>query len=102
MSNSNNDLPPSHGRLTAESFEVDGIEFAAFRFDFSFRAHSALTSAENAIAELVCLGLRTAQIAFLRNSSYRTVANQLASVYEKLSIHSRHELIAVLSRRNPA
>lgn len=53
---------------------------------------SQLTRAERQIAGLVLEGLSTAEIAEARRRKYRTVANQLASLYEKLGVGSRVEL----------
>jgi DNA-binding CsgD family transcriptional regulator len=59
---------------------------------------SRLTSAERQVAALVLDGLSTAEIAELRRSAYRTVANQLASIYEKLGVGSRVELGAYVAK----
>lgn len=53
---------------------------------------SRLSPAERHVAGLVLDGLSTSEIAELRRSAYRTVANQLASVYDKLGVNSRLEL----------
>jgi DNA-binding CsgD family transcriptional regulator len=60
-------------------------------------ASGGLTPAERAVAQLACQGLSNLQSAQARASSERTVANQLASLYRKLSINSRVELLCVLS-----
>jgi len=52
----------------------------------------SLTPSEQAVAELVVAGCSNAQIAQDRSVSERTVANQVASVFRKLSVHSRAEL----------
>lgn len=57
-----------------------------------------LTTAERAVATLAVEGLSNAEIATRRGSSERTVANQLARIYEKLGIGSRAELVLALSR----
>jgi len=56
-----------------------------------------LTSAEREIVGFVLDGLSTSEIADLRRCAYRTVANQLASVYEKLGVNSRVELGAYVA-----
>ena len=58
---------------------------------------SLLTATERAVVDLVCAGLTNAEVAARRCCSLRTVANQLASIFKKLEIGSRHELIAVLA-----
>jgi DNA-binding CsgD family transcriptional regulator len=57
-----------------------------------------LSVAERKIAGLVLDGLSTAEIAELRRCAYRTVANQLASLYEKLGVSSRVELGAYVAK----
>jgi DNA-binding CsgD family transcriptional regulator len=57
-------------------------------------AQTTLTEAERAVVSGVLRGLSNAQIAATRGASVRTVANQLASVFRKLGVRSRHELIA--------
>ena len=59
---------------------------------------SLLTSAEAAVAGLAIAGLSNAEIAAARNTSVRTVANQLRSIYGKLEINSRTELLERLNR----
>ena len=51
-----------------------------------------LTRAERDIAALLVDGYTNADIARERGSSVRTVANQTASIYEKLNVSSRNEL----------
>lgn len=53
-----------------------------------------LTKAEQEVARLVCEGLSNIAIAERRGTSARTVANQLARVFEKLGVSSRVELQA--------
>ncbi|HEX3759097.1 MAG TPA: helix-turn-helix transcriptional regulator [Kofleriaceae bacterium] len=54
---------------------------------------SLLSGAELEIVTAVLRGHSNHQIAAMRGRSTRTVINQLASVYEKLGIHSRRELV---------
>ncbi len=49
----------------------------------------------------VLAGKSNADIARARDTSTRTVANQLASIYGKLGISSRHELVALTSVTAP-
>jgi DNA-binding NarL/FixJ family response regulator len=51
-----------------------------------------LTPAEQAVARLAAAGLSNAEIGRKRRVSERTIANQLASVFQKLGIGSRVEL----------
>jgi DNA-binding NarL/FixJ family response regulator len=63
---------------------------------------AALTSAEREVALLVVDGLTNAEIGVQRRSSPRTVANQIASVFRKLGVHGRLELIRSLALGAPA
>jgi DNA-binding CsgD family transcriptional regulator len=56
-----------------------------------------LTPAEREVVELVLAGSSNQQIADARGASYRTVANQLASIFKKVGVSSRVELVAKLS-----
>ena len=58
----------------------------------------ALTAAEEQIVDFVAQGMSNVAIARARGTSVRTVANQLASIYRKLDICSRHELLVLVSR----
>jgi DNA-binding CsgD family transcriptional regulator len=52
-----------------------------------------LTAAERAIVEAVFQDLPTQEIAERRGKSIHTINNQLAAIYKKLGVSSRHELI---------
>jgi DNA-binding CsgD family transcriptional regulator len=49
-----------------------------------------LTGAERDVAALAAAGMSNAEIARLRGTSDRTVANQMASILRKLQVGSRH------------
>lgn len=55
--------------------------------------HIPVSPAERAILELVLQGRSHGQIAALRRTSKKTVANQIASIFAKLQVNSRRELI---------
>lgn len=59
-----------------------------------------LTPAEREVAEHVFAGRSNREIAEQRGVSERTVANQLASIYRKLELLDRHELVRWLSSRS--
>jgi len=61
-----------------------------------------LTFAEREVTLLVVDGLTNAEIGVQRNSSPRTVANQIAAVFRKLDVHGRLELIRRLALRQVA
>jgi DNA-binding NarL/FixJ family response regulator len=56
-----------------------------------------LTAAEHAVVEHIVRGDSNKQIAAHRGRSVRTVANQIAAVFQKLRVASRAELIVLLS-----
>lgn len=58
-----------------------------------------LTRGEREVAMLAASGLSNLDVALLRRRSVRTIANQLASVFRKLSVTSRAELAAALVSR---
>jgi DNA-binding CsgD family transcriptional regulator len=61
---------------------------------------SILTASELEVAELACAGLSNATIAARRGCASRTIANQLASIFRRLSVDSRHELAALLAEED--
>lgn len=87
--------PPND--LQVDFIEVDGQELAVITLPA--RTHhaslTALSEAEREVVHAVLAGSSNADIAKLRGTSARTVANQLASIYTKLGISSRHELVAL-------
>lgn len=58
-----------------------------------------LGRAERDVLALVLDGLSNAEIAARRGRSVRTVANQVASVFQKVGVGSRSELFAAMCRR---
>ncbi|MEZ4363360.1 MAG: helix-turn-helix transcriptional regulator [Kofleriaceae bacterium] len=84
--------------LSVEAVELAGETF----FLFSFESPGAselppLTEAEQHVIELVLQGLRTREIATVRGSSHATVCSQLQSIYRKLGVVSRGELVALFA-----
>lgn len=61
---------------------------------------ACLTDAEREVVTLLLEGRSNHEIATMRGCSYRTIANQLASIYRKLGVTSRTELIARLGARD--
>jgi DNA-binding NarL/FixJ family response regulator len=61
-----------------------------------------LTPTEWTVARLIIEGMETSEIAQARQTTQRTIANQLASLYRKLGISGRLELraLAVTGSRN--
>ena len=60
-------------------------------------AFEPLTKAEAQVAILVFEGMSNQEIADERQTAVRTVANQLASVFDKLGVGSRAELVRLLA-----
>ena len=57
---------------------------------------SGLTAAESEVVRLLLEGQSNRTIAAARGTSVRTVANQVASIFRKLAVSSRSELVARL------
>ena len=53
-----------------------------------------LTDAETQITRAILEGLSDAEIASRRGTSKSTVRNQIASIFEKMDVESRFELVA--------
>ena len=79
----------------ASSRRADGSELLVFesRLDGQARA-LPLTSAEREVLQAVLLGHKSQEIALQRSTSVRTVANQLATLFQKFGASSRAELAA--------
>ena len=89
----------SHGserdRSTEEylKLQVDGQDVFLIKLSSDEKVRMHLTAAEREIVALVCRSHSNAEIASLRGRSVRTVETQLSSIYRKLGISSRAELI---------
>jgi DNA-binding CsgD family transcriptional regulator len=87
-------IRPPTGLETYE-FEVAGDEFAVFTFPIpEVKPPSGLSVAESEVARAVVEGQSNKEIAVKRGTSPYTVANQLRSIYAKLGVSNRLELIA--------
>lgn len=84
-------------RPGTETFKVGGHEFALFDLPLPRGAPAHFTGAERAVLRHLRAGLSSSEIARARGTSPRTVANQLASMYRKMGVTSRHELIVSLA-----
>jgi DNA-binding NarL/FixJ family response regulator len=58
-----------------------------------------LSEAELRVAELVARGLSNEEVATLRSTSVRTVANQVAEILRKLEVPSRHHVAQKIGSR---
>ena len=86
-------------RLVADDIRVARIHLGDAEYAvISLPAHDdrapVLTDAEREIARFVAAGWSKSRIARRRRSSVNTVANQVASIYAKLDVRSRAELVA--------
>lgn len=90
---------PSPFGLRVTRLEVEGEEIAVLSFPLPPPAlpHS-LSRVERTVALAVLDGLSNAEIAVARRTSVRTVANQVASLFQKLGVRSRSEAVVALRR----
>jgi len=79
--------------LRASSVKVGDREYLLLSFPRS--ATAALTPAERHVALAALAGYSNAEIARMRGSATRTVANQIATIFRKLGVRSRAELAAL-------
>jgi DNA-binding CsgD family transcriptional regulator len=83
--------------LQATRFRVGGEELVAFSVPKRALAiPEQLSAAEREVTELMLSGLSNAEIAAFRGTAIRTVANQVAVIFDKLGVGSRGELVARL------
>jgi DNA-binding CsgD family transcriptional regulator len=85
--------PTVPGDLIA--LESEDGELAVLSFTLPGDNAINLTSAESDVARYVLAGRSNSEIAALRRCSTRTVANQVASLFHKLGVRSRLELVAL-------
>jgi DNA-binding CsgD family transcriptional regulator len=85
--------PPVPADLVA--LESDDGELAILSFTPPGENAVNLSSAESDVACHLLAGRSNREIAALRRCSTRTVANQVASLFRKLGVSSRLELVAL-------
>lgn len=87
--------------LVVSRFDVGDDAFALFEWSVLPRdlgkQGAAFTPALRQVLELLLEGYSNAEIARCRSCAPRTVANQIASIFQQLRIHSRLELLATLA-----
>jgi DNA-binding NarL/FixJ family response regulator len=76
--------------VALESTEGDLV---VLTFPLSCEPAAALTDAESHVLELLLDGRTNAEIAARRGTTPRTVANQVQSLFDKLGVRSRLELV---------
>jgi len=94
-------VPAAPSGLAVERFEVGGDEYALLAWSADEPA-PPLTPAERAVLAQLATGASNAAIAAARGVSVRTVANQVASLLDKLRAGSRYELIRRYGRSGDA
>jgi DNA-binding NarL/FixJ family response regulator len=72
----------------------DGRDYAALWFSRGRGGAAKLTEAEREVAEMIRSGFSNAAIAAARRVEISTVATQVRSVFAKLGVASRGELVA--------
>jgi DNA-binding CsgD family transcriptional regulator len=88
-------LPPLDD-LELHTLTIDGEQLAVLSYPVRVAAPASLTAAERDVVQRIVRGETNAEIARARRTSLRTVANQVAAVFEKLDVSSRRELVAKL------
>jgi DNA-binding CsgD family transcriptional regulator len=87
--------PPAGARLSVGL--VDGIPHLVVSVAApATRLPHGLTEAETSIAHLLLAGATNAEIAHARGSSIATVSKQVSSLFRKVGVQSRSELVASL------
>jgi DNA-binding CsgD family transcriptional regulator len=85
------------GRAVLHPFEFDGEQWLLVSYAPPRPAALAeLTGSELSVVDLWLTGRSMRSIATERGVSRRTVANQIASAYQKLGVSSRAELLALV------
>lgn len=88
----------TRGRIEVMELQVGELEILLMDVDDEpLDLSRLLTEAERAVLELLLDGHTNREIAAARQVSYKTVANQLRSIYSKLAVASRCELAALLT-----
>jgi DNA-binding CsgD family transcriptional regulator len=93
------DVPLPAG-LRAARVDLAGDSYIVLTFPTpSWELPDCLTPTEREVAQAILGGATNAQIAEQRSISVRTVAHQVGSIFEKLSVSSRAELASLLAAR---
>jgi DNA-binding CsgD family transcriptional regulator len=92
---------PAPPRARASSFELGGAAYAVISFPLASlptASTATLTDAERAVAAEIVAGASYQAIAAARGTSLRTVRNQATSIFKKLGVASRVDLVARAGR----
>jgi DNA-binding CsgD family transcriptional regulator len=86
--------------LAAHRFVVERDEYALLEFPWpAVTLPDGLSPAERDVARRVAEGQSLPEIAKSRETSVHTVGNQLRSIYAKLGIGNRNELVRLCRQR---
>ena len=89
---------PASTGLRAARFQLAGEDYAVLSYPHpAFAPPAVLTSTEQEIFSALLNGQSNQQIATSRTRALRTVANQVAAIFQKLGVGSRAELMAKFS-----
>jgi DNA-binding CsgD family transcriptional regulator len=83
------------------ALESDDGELVVLSFTLPVDSAINLSSAESDVVRHILAGRSNSEIAALRRCSARTVANQIASLFRKLGVRSRLELVALVPLLEP-
>lgn len=87
--------------IIAATFRIGGERLAVITIPgLEAVCFEQLTAAENEICSLMIAGRSNAEIAERRGTSINTVENQARSIYRKLAISSRTQLVALARSRS--
>jgi DNA-binding CsgD family transcriptional regulator len=89
------------GALRMSRFELDGDRYTVLSYPSPQVNLPGLSAAESQVAGLLLEGRTHDEIAKSRGTSRRTVANQIASIYKKLGVSSRAELLLSVMKQVP-
>ncbi|MBK7861754.1 MAG: helix-turn-helix transcriptional regulator [Archangiaceae bacterium] len=89
------DVPIDRDRKIRQTFRLGEYEKLSLP-PLPLRPPMRLTPGEREVIALMFQGKSDAQIAKARGTSVRTVLNQVTSIFRKLGIKSRDELMALL------
>jgi DNA-binding CsgD family transcriptional regulator len=89
-------------RVSGVAFQLRGVTDSAAPFAVTCLLHSpsgktVLTTAEQAVADLLCEGRTLAQVASLRGVTVNTVKSQVRQIFRKLNVDSRVALVRRLT-----
>ena len=80
----------------AGKFSHEGVEYLYATYPSDITLPDGLTDAEADVAKMIAAGRSNAEIAEARSVSVRTIANQVASIFRKVGVSSRSDLLVML------